>query len=511
MIDLSDLAKLPLITKFIEGCLVDSVPAGAVPKDVMIQLPDGDGAKVPARYTGFPPGLVATNVVSVRATPQDPIRYLIAGTSGATAPKTGKKLDHVFFVSSTAPNADYSTIAAANSAASAGDIILLDAETWGSAVITKAVTLMGLDPVNTILTASSDDSNTLRLTGANGITVRNLTLENTGAGTTCTCLDITSGHDNHIIDNVIMTKTSGAPTNAYGIYNNNGTNILLNNVRITVTTGTNKYGYYSTLTTGSSARIVGGSYEGSTDDIRLDDAQASVELNDPILENDDLNIVAGSATGWYLDSSGNQRSASGDLDVNGNDIILDADADTKIDMSGGDDIFRINTAGNKAFDIDAAGIITQPLQSCFLAVKGAASSNVTGDNTYVAYMADVAGDWEIVDQNGDYNLATGVFTAPVDGVYAISTLLYITGVAAGHTRWTHRIQLSTNTVFVLSQHAGNVRDSSDQLFSSTVQLFWMDANDTAFLDCAVFAAAKTVDIQGHATILWTTFGASLIN
>lgn len=322
MTDLSNLAKLPVITKFIERCIVTDIPAGALPKDITIQLPDADGAKVPVRYTGSPPGLAVDDEVSIRATPQDTIRYVIDGTSGATAPKVGKKLAHVLFVSSTAPNADHATIAAAVSAASAGDIILLDAEMWGRATITKAVTLMGLDPVNTILATSDDDSSALRLTGANGIAIRNLTLNNTGAGTTCICLDITQGYDNHIIDNVIMNKTNGAPTNSYGIYNVNGTNILLNNVRVTVTTGTNRYGYFSNLTTGSSARVVGGSYEGSTDDIRLDDAQASVELNDPILENGDLNIAAGSATGKYLDGTGDIYIVSGS-EIN-TDVILSA-------------------------------------------------------------------------------------------------------------------------------------------------------------------------------------------
>lgn len=301
--ELPDLATLPPITKFIERCEVITIPAGAAPKDVTIQLPDADGAKVPARYTGSPPGLAVNDEVVVRATPQDTIKYVIDGTSGATLPKVGKRLAHVLFVSSTAPNADHTTIAAAITAASAGDIILLDAETWGLVIVTKAITLMGLDPVNTILQATADDSDTLRLTGANGIAIRNLTLDNTGAGTTCTCLDLTQGFDNHIIDNVIVTKTSGAPTNSYGIYNVNGTGILLNNVRVQITTGTNRYGYYSTLTTGSSAKIVGGSYEGSTDDIRLDDAQASLELSGPWLINDDLNIVAGSWTGNYHQSS----------------------------------------------------------------------------------------------------------------------------------------------------------------------------------------------------------------
>lgn len=291
--ELPELATLPLITKFTERCTVTAIPAGAAPKDVTIQLPDADGAKVPARYTGFPPGLAVNDKVVVRATPQDTIRYVIDGTSGATAPKVGKQLDHVLFVSSTAPNADYSTIAAANSAASAGDIILLDAETWGNAIITKAVTLMGLDPVNTILTTTGTKTISAP---ANGVTLRNLTVANTGT-TAHSCIE--SVNDNLTIQNCIINKISGSGSGeSRGIYNSGGDNWLIDNCRVTVTDGATKYGYHAD-SAASSAKIMGGSFDGSTDDINLNHASASVELNDPVLVNNDLNIAAGSATGQY--------------------------------------------------------------------------------------------------------------------------------------------------------------------------------------------------------------------
>lgn len=295
----SDLATLPAITKFIERCTVVTVPAGAAPKDVTIQLPDADGAKVPARYTGFPPGLAVNDIVSVRATPQDTIKYMIVGTSGATA-TTGISwpFANILTVSTTDPDADYSTIAAANTAAIAGDIILLDAETWGNASITKAVTLMGLDPINTILTTTG--SKTINI-GANDISLRNLTIENTGTGATHACIQNNFGETGITIDNCILNKISGAATTSYGIYNNGGTGWTINNARVIVTAGTTRYGYRAD-TNASSAKIIGGSYDGSTDDISLNHASASVELDDPILENSDLNVTLGSATGWYYNA-----------------------------------------------------------------------------------------------------------------------------------------------------------------------------------------------------------------
>lgn len=306
--ELPDLASLPSITKFIERCIVVTIPAGAAPKDVTIQLPDADGAKVPARYTGNPPGLAVNNEVVVRATPQDTIKYVIDGTSGATVAQGGNPFDHILFVSSTNPNADHATIALAIAAASAGDIILLDAETWAGGAfevnVSKAVTLMGLDPVNTILTATATE--TVRVT-ATGVSLRNLTIANTGTSTNSNCIsDNFSGSNNLLIDNCILNKISGAATNSRGIRNTGGTGWEIRNCRITVTAGiTIKYGYGAD-TAASSAKITNSSIEGSTDDINLNHAGASVELVDPILENNILTLTAGTATGQYRDANNAQ-------------------------------------------------------------------------------------------------------------------------------------------------------------------------------------------------------------
>lgn len=299
MVDFSDLAQLPLITKFIEGCLIDSIPAGAVPKDVMIQLPDGDGAKVSARYTGFPPGLVAADEVAVRVMSQDPIRYLITNSSGATAKSGGWPFATIRTVSTTDPDADHATIAAAITAASAGDIILLDAETWGNAIITKAVTLMGLDPVNTILTTTG--TKTINV-GANGVTLRNLTVANTGTSAH-SCIE--SVNDNLTIQNCIINKVAGSGSGeSRGIYNSGGDDWLIDNCRVVVTDGATKYAYHAD-SAASSAKIIGGSYEGSTDDINLASVSGiSVELSGPWLVNDDLVVGASASwTGNYHQSS----------------------------------------------------------------------------------------------------------------------------------------------------------------------------------------------------------------
>lgn len=359
MVDLSDLAKLPVITKFIERCTVTAIPAGALPKDITIQLPDADGAKVPVRYTGNPPGLAVNDEVSIRATPQDTIRYVIDGTSGATAPKVGKKLDHVLFVSTTAPNADHATIAAANTAASAGDIILLDAETWGNAIITKAVTLMGLDPVNTILTTTG--TKTINV-GANGVTLRNLTVANTGTSAH-SCVE--SVNDNLVIQNCIINKIAGSGSGeSRGIYNSGGDNWIIDNCRITVSDGATKYGYHAD-SAASSAKIIGGSFNGSTDDINLASvASISVDLVAPILDNDDLVVGASaSATGAYFDGNGELVFLDGLNVIDNQKILLGTGNDGEI-YSSSDNLIIKNVTSDKdiIFNINDGGVDTEVLR-----------------------------------------------------------------------------------------------------------------------------------------------------
>lgn len=205
----------------------------------------------------------------------------------------------IITVSTTDPDADYSTIAAANTAASAGDIILLDAETWGNAIITKAVTLMGLDPVNTILTTTG--TKTINV-GANGVTLRNLTAANTGTSAH-SCIE--SVNDNLTIQNCIVNKVSGSGSGeSRGIYNSGGDNWIIDNCRVTVTDGATKYGYHAD-SAASSAKIIGGSFDGSTDDINLASVSGiSVELSGPWLVNDDLVVGASASwTGNYHQSS----------------------------------------------------------------------------------------------------------------------------------------------------------------------------------------------------------------
>lgn len=186
----------------------------------------------------------------------------------------GKRFDYVLFVSTTAPDADYPTIAAAITGASAGDIILLDAETFTENItINIAITLMALSPQETTITTAAGD--TITITDDN-VVLRGLTIDNTRASGTIAC--IKSGNDGLIIENCIVTKTSGGGASSRGIHNTGGANWILTDVDVTVNSGTLKYAYLAD-TAASSAKLVRGSYTGVTEDILLNHASADLELD----------------------------------------------------------------------------------------------------------------------------------------------------------------------------------------------------------------------------------------
>ena len=76
----------------------------------------------------------------------------------------------------------------------------------------------------------------------------------------------------------------------------------------------------------------------------------------------------------------------------------------------GVDTIQNSTSGTTGLTIDTSGRILQPAKPAFRARIGAASS-ATGSNGTLVF------ETEDFDIGGNYNASTGIFTAPIDGVY----------------------------------------------------------------------------------------------
>ena len=145
---------------------------------------------------------------------------------------------------------------------------------------------------------------------------------------------------------------------------------------------------------------------------------------------------------------------------------------------------------------DENGHITQPLQSAFLAKLGTTASNVTGDGT--DYDVNTFGT-ETIDRNADFNASSGVFTAPVTGLYVLSFKTLLQGIASNHNDNQLKLQTSNDShtfLGVLRSSAIGFTGDCDVHFCMVVD---MDANDTAFVRIDFRGGSKVVDVHEDCT------------
>jgi len=139
-----------------------------------------------------------------------------------------------------------------------------------------------------------------------------------------------------------------------------------------------------------------------------------------------------------------------------------------------------------------AGEWNYPLQPAFSAKLTSQVDNVTGDGTVYSLVYGT----EIFDQNSDYNHTTGVFTAPITGVYCFNTMNSITGLASNHN--SASIDFKTT-----GGDAGNLENpyaiaaNNSSVFTdahSYTLITKLTAADTVFIQITVRSGSKVVDI-----------------
>lgn len=157
--------------------------------------------------------------------------------------------------------------------------------------------------------------------------------------------------------------------------------------------------------------------------------------------------------------------------------------------------FTLASATGTVMSALDTGEIRYALQPAFLAVTSTtAQTNVTGAGaTYTVLFAS-----EIYDQNGDYNAATSVFTAPITGRYHFCGIVNIADLTAAMTLG--YMALTTSNRFYQLWGSGNITAIRELSFNSagiTGSTYAdMDAADTAFIRINVTnGAGNTADIS----------------
>lgn len=206
------------------------------------------------------------------------------------------------------------------------------------------------------------------------------------------------------------------------------------------------------------------------------------------------------------------------IDLNGNEMILDADGDTTITADTDDQIdfkvggtdrlslksdgklsvteinhissgtleigngdekqlfdasgstIQFQTNDTEAMRIDAAGIVTKPLQPYFHAYL---SSDQTNFNSAGAFGEGVAYNAEVEDINSDFNTSTGLFTCPVDGTY-----WFIASVYSNFTFSQAWLAINTGSGAARATYTDfSVSGSANAVFTAIFYVH-LDANDT---------------------------------
>lgn len=181
---------------------------------------------------------------------------------------------------------------------------------------------------------------------------------------------------------------------------------------------------------------------------------------------------------------------------------------SKLDLKTGTGDFSLASATGNIVVAQDSGEVTEPLQPAFSAYLTNTTANVTGAGT--AYNINAVAFTEIFDQNADFAAASGIFTAPVTGIYDLRALVSISDLTAAMTRGDLFITTTAQSYQSQSYSWGVARNSSNLVKVSFDVLANMTAGDTAYMAIRIYnGAGDTADLDGTST-LTTMFMGKLV-
>ncbi len=159
---------------------------------------------------------------------------------------------------------------------------------------------------------------------------------------------------------------------------------------------------------------------------------------------------------------------------------------------------------SKSFKVAASN-----LKPAFLGKRITTVSNVTGDASVYAVLYDS----EAYDRNGDFDPATGKFTANVAGIYRFLGTVALSDLGASHTRADVTIDHKNSTGSTLGSYAVVCNPCAVSVTGSAsvpVEVsLEMAKGDTANLTASVSGGTLTVDVYGTASTIYTYFAGEL--
>lgn len=165
-----------------------------------------------------------------------------------------------------------------------------------------------------------------------------------------------------------------------------------------------------------------------------------------------------------------------------------------------------SNASNTTITLSAAGAINWPKQPCFSARYPSSVTNQTGDGTVVTLIPSGV----LFDQASNYNNGTGVFTAPVTGIYSFQWEACFGSLSAAFTSVILKAVATSRTFTLCKYNPGAFTPGVSSEALSGRFYINMTAGDTIYVTLQVSGGAKTVSIVGaSASDTRTSFSGKL--
>jgi hypothetical protein len=158
-----------------------------------------------------------------------------------------------------------------------------------------------------------------------------------------------------------------------------------------------------------------------------------------------------------------------------------------------------------AMEESAAGEVVNASQPAFLARLNTSGAAVTGEGSVYTVIFDT----EVFDQNADFDISTGIFTAPVAGRYRFECAVHLSHLAAAHNFYWLSILTSNREYAIYDQFAAGANPFVSHKSMVLSCLADMDAGDTAKVTTYVSGGTGVVVVDGSGTV-YTFFSGSLV-